>query len=169
MNTIVVIHPYDPVWPERFSIERDRIVGALGAGAISVEHTGSTSVPGLAAKPVIDITLSVADSSSEATFVPALEGVGFTFRLREPDWFEHRVLVRDVPRVNLHVFSEGCSEIRQMTGFRDWLRTHVDDRDLYEATKLELASRQWAVVQDYADAKTDVVNDIKLRAGLLEG
>ena len=164
---IVEIHPYDPEWPARFERERAAIVDALGAVAVQVEHTGSTSVPGLAAKPKIDITLAVPDSADEHAYVPALEAAGYRFVMREPDWFEHRLLARDAPAVNLHVFSVGCSEIDQMTGFRDWLRTHADDRALYERVKRELAERDWAIVQDYADAKTDIVIEIKRRAGLI--
>jgi len=167
MNPLVVIHPYDPAWPAMFEVERAAIVAALGDGAVRVEHTGSTSVPGLAAKAIVDITLAVVDSTEEDDYVPALESVGYRFRLREPLWFEHRLLLRDEPRVNLHVFTAGCSEIEQMTGFRDWLCGHATDRELYERTKRDLATRDWKIVQDYADAKTDVVTDIKRRAGLV--
>jgi GrpB-like predicted nucleotidyltransferase (UPF0157 family) len=166
-DRLVVIHEYDPAWPGMFERERSAIVGALGPRAVRVEHTGSTSVPGLAAKPKIDITLAVADSTDEAAYVPALEAVGYRFFLREEDWFDHRLLVRDQPQVNLHVFTVGCSEIEQMTGFRDWLRTHPEDRALYERVKRELAERDWAIVQDYADAKTEIVAEIKRRAGLV--
>jgi GrpB-like predicted nucleotidyltransferase (UPF0157 family) len=164
---LVVIDPYDPGWPVMFERERSCILGVLGDAAVRVEHTGSTSVRGLGAKPKIDITLAVPDATDEAAYVPALEGTGYRFLLREPDWFEHRLLVRDEPQVNLHVFTVGCSEIDQMTGFRDWLRAHPDDQALYERVKRELAERDWAIVQDYADAKTDIVNEIKRRAGLL--
>jgi GrpB-like predicted nucleotidyltransferase (UPF0157 family) len=164
---LVVIHPYDLEWPAMFERERVAIVGALGDRAVKVEHTGSTSVPGLGAKPKIDITLAVPDSTDEDAYVPALEATGYRFLVREADWFEHRLLARDQPQVNLHVFTVGCSEIDQMTGFRDWLRTHADDRALYERVKRELAEREWAIVQDYADAKTDIVAEIKRRAGLI--
>jgi GrpB-like predicted nucleotidyltransferase (UPF0157 family) len=164
---LVVIHDYEPTWPGMFERERLAIVGALGERAVRVEHTGSTSVPGLAAKPKIDITLAVPDSTDEAAYVPALEAAGYRFFLREEDWFDHRLLVRDQPQVNLHVFTVGCSEIDQMTGFRDWLRTHADDRAMYERVKRELAERVWAMVQDYADAKTEIVTEIKRRAGLI--
>ena len=165
-DRLVVIHDYDPEWPAMFELARHAIVGALGERAVRVEHTGSTSVPGLAAKPKIDITLAVPDSTDECAYVPALEAAGYRFFLREEDLFDHRLLVRDQPQVNLHVFTVGSSEIEQMTGFRDWLRTHADDRALYERVKRELAERDWAIVQDYADAKTDIVAEIKRRAGL---
>ncbi len=164
---VVGLRPSDPAWPAVFGQLRTRIVQALGPQAVAVEHVGSTSVPGLAAKPVIDIALVVPDSADETAYVPGLERIGYSLTFREPEWFEHRLLNRDWPRVNLHVFSGGCSEVAQMTGFRDWLRTHADDRELYERTKRELAGRTWAIVQDYADAKTDVVGDIKRRAGLV--
>ncbi len=150
-----------------YEMERLRIVDVLGALAVSVDHVGSTSVPGLAAKPIIDIVLAVPDATDEGAYVPALEEDGYRFAHREPEFFQHRLLRREPSVVNLHVFSVGCSEIRQMSGFRDWLRTHSTDRDLYERTKRELATREWGIVQDYADAKTDVVTAIKRRAGLV--
>jgi GrpB-like predicted nucleotidyltransferase (UPF0157 family) len=167
MSRLVELVPADPSWPAQYEAEREQIVAALGSSALLVEHVGSTSVPGLAAKPLIDIVLAVPDSTDEAAYVPALVAIGLEFVLREPDWFDHRLLRRHPRRVNLHVFSDGCSEIAQMLGFRDWLRANDDDRALYQRTKLDLATRDWAVVQDYADAKTAVVLDIKRRAGLI--
>jgi GrpB-like predicted nucleotidyltransferase (UPF0157 family) len=122
-------------------------------------------VPGLAAKPIIDIVLAVPDSSDEDTYVPALEAAGYVLRIREPDWYEHRVLKKTEPNVNLHVFTEGCVEIDRMLAFRDHLRADAADRELYERTKRDLAAREWAYVQDYADAKTEVVEEIITRAG----
>ena len=89
-------------------------------------------MPGLSAKPVIDIVLAVADSADESSYVPALEGQGFTLRVREPDWFEHRLFRLPDIDSNLHVFSFGCEEIDRMLVFRDWLRTHEDERRRYE-------------------------------------
>ena len=85
-------------------------------------------------------------------------------RIREPDWFEHRVFKGPDTNVNLHVYTEGCAEIERYLLFRDWLRTHDDERDLYERTKRELAARDWRFVQQYADAKTEVVEGIIARA-----
>ena len=155
---------YDEAWPVRFEREAKRIRAALGVRALEVEHAGSTSVPRLAAKPIIDIVLAVPDSSDEDDYVHTLEAAGYTLRIREPDWYEHRVLKKADPSVNLHVFSAGCDEIDRMLAFRDHLRTNEADRELYERTKRELATRQWAYVQDYADAKTDVVEEIVARA-----
>ncbi len=155
---------YDPAWPGLFAREAERIRAALGERAVLVEHTGSTSVPGLAAKPIIDITLAVPDSGDEKSYVPALEAAGYVLRIREPDWFEHRVFRGPDTNVNLHVFSDGCAEIDRMVRFRDWLRIDHADRELYERTKRELAAREWTYVQDYADAKTLVVEEIVARA-----
>ncbi len=155
---------YDPAWPTLFEREAERIRAALGARVRLLEHTGSTSVPGLAAKPIIDITLAVPDSADEAAYVPPLEAAGYVLRIREPDWYEHRVFKGPDTSVNLHVFSEGCPEIDRMLRFRDRLRSNAADRELYERTKRELATKKWEYVQDYADAKTAVVEEIVARS-----
>jgi GrpB-like predicted nucleotidyltransferase (UPF0157 family) len=160
----VVIVDYDTQCPRLFSIVEARIREALGEGAREVVHVGSTSVPGLGAKPIVDVNLLVDDPSDEQSYVPALEAADFTFRLREPEWFEHRLLRGTQPRTNLHVFPVGCPESDRMVRFRDWLRQKPDDRALYERTKRRLASKSWRTVQDYADAKTDVVEEIMRRA-----
>lgn len=154
----------DPVWAEWYAREEDRIRTALGPRALTVEHVGSTSVPGLTAKPVIDIVLVVADSSDEAGYVPNLEGAGYVLQFREPDWHEHRFFFDHEPDVQVHVFSAGSQEVRRMLAFRDRLRTHSEDRDLYESTKQELAAKRWSYVQDYAEAKSSVVEAILARA-----
>jgi GrpB-like predicted nucleotidyltransferase (UPF0157 family) len=155
---------YDPGWPAAFEQEATRIRAALGERVIRLDHVGSTSVPGLAAKPILDMLLVVADSSDERWVVPDLEATGYVLRIREPDWFEHRMLKKTSPDVNLHVFSEGCPEVDRMLLFRDWLRDNESDRALYERTKRELATRDWKYLQDYADAKTAVVQEIMARA-----
>ena len=160
----IEIEPYDPTWPSIYELERSRVADALDPLPITVEHVGSTSVPGLAAKPKIDMLLVVPDSSDESTYVPALESVGYSLRIREPDWYEHRVMIGPDFPVNCHVFSPGCIEIERMLAFRNWLRTHPDDRDLYQQTKIDLANREWAFLQDYADAKSEVVEAIIARS-----
>jgi GrpB-like predicted nucleotidyltransferase (UPF0157 family) len=160
----VVLVDYDPKWPRLYEREAERIRSALGKRVLGLEHAGSTSVPGLAAKPVIDIVLAVADSADEPAYVPALEAAGYVLRVREPDWFEHRLLKDIDPSVNLHVFSSGCPEVERMLLFRDHLRRNATDRDLYERTKRELAVREWKYVQHYADAKSSVVEGILARA-----
>jgi GrpB-like predicted nucleotidyltransferase (UPF0157 family) len=155
---------YDPAWPQLFALEADRIRAALGDRVLLLEHVGSTSVPGLAAKPWIDMVLIVADSADEPAYVPALEAAGYVLRIREPDWYEHRMFRRSDPGVHLHVFSPHCSEVERMLLFRDHLRRNESDRRLYERTKRELARREWAYVQNYADAKASVVEEIIARA-----
>jgi GrpB-like predicted nucleotidyltransferase (UPF0157 family) len=160
----ITLVEYDPVWPELYAQEAGRIAAALGDRALLVEHVGSTSVPGLAAKPRIDIVLAVDDSSDEQGYVPALESAGYVLRIREPGWHEHRVFKRSEVDVNLHVFSAGCVEIDRMIGFRDHLRSNSADRALYERTKRDLAGRTWKYMQHYADAKTELVEEILERA-----
>jgi GrpB-like predicted nucleotidyltransferase (UPF0157 family) len=155
---------YDAGWPALYEHEARRIRAALGERVLQLEHVGSTSVPGLAAKPRIDIVLAVADSADEPDYVPALEATGYALRIREPAWFEHRLLKDSAPAVNLHVFSAGCPEIERMTAFRDRLREDAADRRLYAQTKRELAGRQWKFVQNYADAKSVIVEEILRRA-----
>jgi GrpB-like predicted nucleotidyltransferase (UPF0157 family) len=160
----IEIRDYDPAWPAVFEAEAARIGAALGAAALAIDHTGSTSVPGLAAKPIIDITLTVPDTTDEPAYVGALEAAGYRFIAREPGWFEHRLFKGEAPKVNLHVFPAGCPEVDRMKRFRDWLRANPADRALYERTKRRLAAQDWAIVQDYADAKTEVVAQIMQRA-----
>lgn len=160
----VELAEYDPEWPEVYRREEEKIRSALGERALRVEHVGSTSVPGLAAKPVIDINLEVADTTDEDSYVPALETAGYVLRIREPDWFEHRLLKGVDPSVNLHVFPTGCAEIERMLRFRDHLRVNDSDRELYLRTKRDLAAQTWEHVQHYADAKSKVVEAIMGRA-----
>ncbi|PSL57642.1 GrpB-like predicted nucleotidyltransferase (UPF0157 family) [Saccharothrix carnea] len=160
----VVLVEYDPAWPGLYEREAARIRGALGAAVVGLAHVGSTSVPGLAAKPIVDVVLSVADSADEASYVPALEAAGYVLRLREPGWLEHRMFKGPDTNVNLHVFTAGEPEVGRMVAFRDRLRASEADRVLYERTKRELAAREWTYVQQYADAKAEVVADIMSRA-----
>jgi GrpB-like predicted nucleotidyltransferase (UPF0157 family) len=164
LNSPIHLVPYDPRWPSEFTRLADGIRRALGDRILLLEHVGSTSVPGLAAKPVIDIVLAVADSADESSYVPPLEGEGFVLRIREPDWFEHRLFKAPGTEGNLHVFSAGSEEISRMLAFRDWLRIDEEDRKRYEKTKRALAKRTWKHVQDYADAKSGIVQEILARA-----
>jgi GrpB-like predicted nucleotidyltransferase (UPF0157 family) len=157
---------YDPEWEAWFAREAERIRVALGTRALQVEHVGSTSVPRLAAKPIIDIVLTVADSSDEAAYVTAMEHAGYELRIREPDWFEHRLFKGPDTDVNVHVFSVGCPEVARMLRFRDHLRADDADRERYERTKRELAARRWKYVQHYANAKSDVVAEIMTGADI---
>jgi GrpB-like predicted nucleotidyltransferase (UPF0157 family) len=163
-NAPIVLAEYDPEWAGLFAREADRIRVVLGEAALRVEHVGSTSVPGLPAKPIIDIVLVVPDSADEASYVPAMEAAGYVLRIREPDWFEHRLFKGPDADINLHVFSAGAAEIDKMLRFRDWLRVTATDRDRYASVKRQLAQRTWRHVQHYANAKTAVVHEIIDRA-----
>jgi GrpB-like predicted nucleotidyltransferase (UPF0157 family) len=160
----IVLADYDPGWPQLFEREAEQVRSALGDKALRLEHTGSTSVPGLAAKPIIDIVLVVADSADEDAYVPTLEAAGYELRVREPEWYEHRMLRRPDRSVHLHVFSQDCEEIERMLIFRNRLRADDSDRELYERTKRELTQRDWKYGQNYADAKSAVVDEILARA-----
>jgi GrpB-like predicted nucleotidyltransferase (UPF0157 family) len=164
LNSTIDLAPYNPEWPLLFEQLEGQIRATLGADALMIAHVGSTSVPGLSAKPVIDMVLAVADSANESAYAPPLERAGYVLRIREPDWFEHRMLKSPAIDGNLHVFSRGCAEIDRMLAFRNWLRVNEDDRSLYERAKQALAARQWTYTQDYADAKSGVVGEILARA-----
>jgi GrpB-like predicted nucleotidyltransferase (UPF0157 family) len=123
----------------------------------------------LAAKPIIDILLVVADSAREHTYVPALEAMGYRLRIREPDWHQHRMFKGADTDINLHVFSSGCPEVDRVLRFRNRLRTDDHDRELYQCAKLALARQNWQHIQNYADAKSGVIEDILARATSRDG
>ena len=157
----IVIADYDAAWPVRFVELQRRVVHALSTAALSVEHIGSTSVPGLAAKPIIDMLLTVASVDDEAAYVGALEDAGLVLRVREPG---HRLFRTPERDVHLHVYEPSDPAVPAYLDLRDWLRTSEADRALYEATKRELARRAWSDMNDYADAKSDVIHAILSRA-----
>ncbi len=163
----ILIVDYDAQWPELFEREASRIRAVLGCRALQIEHTGSTSVPGLAAKPIVDILLVVADSADEDSYVPPLEAAGYSLRIREANWHEHRMFKGPETEINLHVFSAGCPEIARVLMFRDWLRGNAADRALYAQTKRQLARKEWKYAQNYADAKTAIIEEIIARASLV--
>jgi GrpB-like predicted nucleotidyltransferase (UPF0157 family) len=165
MKDIVLVE-YDLRWPAFYEQAAEQIRGALGDAALQIHHVGSTSVPGLMAKPRIDINLVVRDTTDEEAYIPKLEAAGYVLRVREPDWFEHWMLRGLDPPVNLHVFPSECPEVDRMLLFRDWLRANEADRELCARTKRELAATEWKYVQNYADAKTAVVEEILARAVL---
>ncbi len=157
---IVVVDP-DEGWPDRYELVRARVLAALGPAALRVEHIGSTSVPGLAAKPIIDVLVVVEDIEDEAAFVPLLERAGFVLRVREPD---HRMVRTPARDVHVHLYEPDHEAVSAYLDLRDWLRVDADDRALYEGTKRRLATRTWTDMNEYADAKTDVIVAILGRA-----
>jgi GrpB-like predicted nucleotidyltransferase (UPF0157 family) len=165
----IVIAEYDPAWPARYEALARAIREALGGTLLRIEHVGSTSVPGLAAKPIIDILAVVPDSADEASYVPRLVAIGYELRVREPDFFEHRMLRTASRDVHLHVYSPSASvEIGRVVAFRDRLRSNAEDCARYEAVKRRLASQRWPDMNAYADAKSEVVESIIAAAAARE-
>ena len=156
----VDIEDHDPAWADRYAEVRAGIESALGSHALAIEHVGSTSVPGLPAKPIIDVDLLVNDSADEALYVPALEPLGYRLLLREPWWHGHRMLIGGDEDIHLHVWPHNAAEPIRHRLFRDWLRAHPEDRDLYADTKRRLAEEQ---NPDYTMAKSDVIDQILAR------
>ncbi|WP_210915068.1 GrpB family protein [Micromonospora sp. U21] len=159
----VVIEDYDPAWVNRFCAAHSVLTDALGGLVIGVEHVGSTSVPGLAAKPIIDIDLLIEDTTDESRYLPALERLGYRLVLREPWWHGHRMLVSPGEDVNLHVWPQNAPEPVRHRLFRDWLRSHPDDRERYATTKRRLARDTAQRPSDYSLAKNDVIDEIYAR------
>ncbi len=160
LNGKILLADYDENWKSRYEEEEKKIQAALGEKIVTLEHVGSTSVPGLMAKPIIDIVLEVENSANEESYIPNLEKKGYRLKIREGDWFEHRLLKDSKGSVNLHVFSKGCSETKKMISFKNHLIENKEDFELYQNTKKDLASKDWEYTQDYADAKSSVVKDI---------
>ncbi|KAK5993865.1 Meiotically up-regulated gene protein [Cladobotryum mycophilum] len=165
-HPISIVDP-DPSWPQQFQDLKARIQNALGAVALSVAHRGSTSVPGLPAKNVIDMDLTVPDPADEASYVGPLEAAGFQFILREPTWHQHRFFRGYEPSANLHVWGPDCPEVERHRIFHEWLLAHEDDRELYAQVKREAAQATNEVdgsVMDYNLRKEFVIREILQRA-----
>ena len=157
---VIVIADYDPDWPRRFDAQRERIASALGDVALRIDHVGSTAVPGLAAKPIIDVLVVIADIGDEASYGPALERAGYELRVREPEHRMFRTAARDV---HVHVYGPDDPEIGRMLSFRDRLRASPADRDEYERLKRSLAQREWKDMNYYADAKGPLIEAVLAR------
>ena len=160
----IIVADYDRAWPERFHQEAERIWTALGGAVRGIEHIGSTSVPDLAAKPIVDILLVVDNSGDETSYAPALERAGYVLRVREKDFHEHRMFRTAAKDVHVHVYSPDSPEIDRYLLLRDRLRANKEDRKLYARTKRELAERDWPSMQHYAEAKTEIIEEILVRA-----
>lgn len=157
----IVIADYDSTWPRRFEHEQKRIRKALGATALRIEHIGSTAVPGLAAKPVIDVLVTVEDPDDESTLLPAFESAGFELRVREPGHRMFRTSRRDI---HVHIWANADPEVDRYLTFRDRLRRSREDCAAYDELKRDLATREWSDMNEYADAKTDLIAAIITRA-----
>jgi GrpB-like predicted nucleotidyltransferase (UPF0157 family) len=156
----IKISEYEYDWPNKFASHAEIVAKALRSSLLRIEHIGSTSVPGLAAKPIVDILVVVPDSADESAYLSSLESAGYVLRVREPDWNEHRMFRTPEKDVHIHIFSVGCPEIQRNLIFRDRLRKNPEDRLRYEQVKRELAARDWPDMNAYANAKTQVVESI---------
>jgi GrpB-like predicted nucleotidyltransferase (UPF0157 family) len=158
---LVVLADPDPRWPVIFERHRAVIARALADRARRIDHVGSTAVPGLAAKAIVDISVTVDDPDDDASFAPALLGAGYQLRVREP---RHRMFRTPGRDVQVHVWAAGSADERRHIAFRDWLRVDEADRTLYEDTKRGLAGRVWRDTNYYAEAKAPVIAQIMARA-----
>jgi len=161
-----VIADYDPRWPAIFAAERDRLAPALGDRALRIEHNGSTSVPGLAAKPIIDIQISIASLQPLAPLVAALTPLGYVHVPHADDAFcpfLHRPAVWPHTH-HVHLVEAGGVEEHRTLAFRDYLRAHADAASEYERLKRALAAQTDAGDREsrdaYARAKTDFIERI---------
>ena len=155
------LHSYDERWVDLYLDHRRRILNALAPTNVDVEHIGSTSVPGLAAKPIIDIVVTVDDITAEEDYLDALLVAGYELRTREPG---HRLVRTPARDVHVHIYQQGDPAVVEYLLLRDWLRDNAADRSLYESTKRSLLQSRWDDMNAYADAKTDVILAIKARA-----
>lgn len=160
----IEVVPYNPQWPAQFEAEAAAILRILGNEVLELEHVGSTSVPGLPAKPILDIDLVVSDSTSESAYVPALEAASYELTIREPHWHEHRMLKRSAPAVNLHVWTLGSPEAARHKIFRDWLRGNDADRRAYGSHKQAIAEQDFQYMHEYNNAKSVLIREILARA-----
>jgi len=157
----VCLVEYHDGWPVRFARIRERLADALGITARTIEHIGSTAVPRLAAKPIIDVLVTVDDVEDEGGYAPALMALGYELRVREPG---HRMFRPPSRDTHVHVWAEGSREHRDHVLFRDRLRQSATDRDAYAQLKRELAAEDWPDVNYYAEAKGPFIDEILKRA-----
>jgi GrpB-like predicted nucleotidyltransferase (UPF0157 family) len=150
----------NPAWPVEFETIRMLLHTTLAQRALRISHVGSTAVPGLPAKPIIDVDLTVADSTDENDYLPALEPAGFRLIAREPGWEEHRFLTFARPNANVHVFSPGATEPERHLLFRDWLAEHGSERRAYGSLMLALAGAGVDASGDYNGNKAAFVYDV---------
>lgn len=157
----LAIEDYNPMWPGAYATHHDRITNALGERAVAVDHIGSTSVPGLAAKPIIDVLVTVPDITAEEEYLDPLLSAGYELRVREPG---HRMVRTPERDTHVHVLEANDPSAFDYLLLRDRLRTNAQDRAAYERTKRNLLLRDWSDMNAYADAKTDIIEGIKTRA-----
>lgn len=159
----VTVVDYDPRWTEQFRSMKDQLKRALGGTALSIEHVGSTSVPELPAKPIIDVDIVVANADDEDKYISALGTLGMRMVIREPWWHGHRMFVDDHGAANIHIWPDGAAEPVRHILFRDWLRTHQDDLERYAQVKRNLSVEFNDEPDRYNLAKNTVIDQIYAR------
>jgi GrpB-like predicted nucleotidyltransferase (UPF0157 family) len=164
----IVIEPYDPFWIKMFEDEASLIRALIGGFITDIEHIGSTAVPGLAAKPVIDILIGVHHITDSPLFIPPLTTVGYVYKPEYEDELpERRYLhkkINGVPTHHLHIVEPGTEFFRRHLAFRDYLRSHRDSALAYAALKISLAEKFGSDRSGYTDAKSDFIKDIERKA-----
>ena len=161
----LVLVDHDPSWSEAYAGHERRIRDAVGP-TVQVEHIGSTSVPGLAAKPIIDILVVVEDITAEEDYLDQLLDAGYELRVHEPG---HRLVRTPSRDVHVHIVEVGDQAGEDYVLLRDHLRADSDDRNLYERTKRALIEQDWTDMNAYAEAKTEVIAAIKERGRTRDG
>ena len=164
----IIVGPYDPTWPAKFAEARDFVAGCFDAPPLLIEHIGSTAVPGLLAKPVIDVIVLVDDLQEGLAAVPALEAGGYSYWRDNPDQTK-LYLVKGLPPAphrthHLHVHANR-TEVDRYLAFRDALRRDTALRDQYAALKHQLAERFRNDRDAYSNAKTGFIDDVVSRYG----
>ncbi|WP_209008818.1 GrpB family protein [Pseudovibrio japonicus] len=156
----IKIERYNPRWPEIYEVHKEKVSKAFSGIEHRTEHIGSTSVNGLAAKPIVDMLVVISDPGNEKLYREAMENQGYQLRVREPDFDEHRMFRTFEQDVHIHVFPEGSKEVERYLLFRDHLRRHADVRSGYEALKRKQSEKNWSDMNAYAEAKTEFIETI---------
>ena len=167
-NATVVVQAYDPEWPRTFERIRAHVWPVVQHAAMSMEHVGSTSVPGLSAKPVIDACIVVASRRDIPHVVKALARIGYVHRgdLGVPDREAFKATTTDFPKHRLYASHRGSLSLRNHIGFRDYLRAHPDASLEYGRLKESLARQFPDDIDSYIAGKTEFVLNILRQLGL---
>jgi GrpB-like predicted nucleotidyltransferase (UPF0157 family) len=167
LNRSVVVVDYQEAWPAQFEVLRARVWLAVSGLALGIEHVGSTAVPGLAAKPIIDMSVVVRDRSAVPPVIERLATIGYVHRgnlgIEDRDAFDHPP---ELPRHNLYVCPRGTIGIVNQLAVRDYLRLHPDAARRYGELKKQLAARFPNDIDSYVFGKTDFVLEVLRQSGL---
>jgi len=156
----VTIAPYDPAWPQKYEAEKNQIAAALGDRVTAIHHIGSTAIPGLAAKPIIDIMIAVSQLEAAIECIAPLSDLGYAF-IDYPQNTDRRFFRKGVPRSHhVHIVAQGSAELKNHLAFRDALRANPEWRDQYAALKFDLAERHRTDRAQYTESKTEFVRRV---------